>query len=320
MSMTGAFLDCEAARAFAGKRVLLTGASGFIGGHVARQALAAGVEVHALGRRPGPDGTRFCPADLTDGTAIEGAVRSISPDLILHLASPGVAFGTADFTTILESLVTGGAALLRGAAALARPPHFVQTGSGFEYASQDRPTTEDDPIVPAATSYGAAKAAASALLGGFRDTLPITLVRPFNVYGAGDSAPRLANAIIAKALAGETMAVSEGRQLRDFLHVDDFGRLLWILASQGGDPCRFAVFNAGSGQPVPLRRYVAAVATALEQCGVTARIDYGAVPYRPGEPMIAVPDLTRLQAACSWRAQIALADGVIDHVRWRLQQ
>jgi len=311
-------LTSAAAARLKGARVLLTGASGFVGGHVARQAITAGVEVIALGRREGPAGTRFCQADLADGPAVEAAVRQIAPDLLIHLASPGVAHGTADFATILNSLMTGGAALLRGTAALAQVPHFVQAGSGLEYTSQQRPLREDDPIVPSASSYGAAKAAASALLGGFQGAVPITLVRPFNVYGAGDSAPRIGNTIVDKALAGEPIETSPGEQLRDFLHVDDLGRLFWELAADPVTNDRFVCINAGSGQPRRLRDYIETIATGLELHGIKPRIEFGKLPYRPGEPMMAVPDLTQQQQINDWRAQIDFARGVANFVDWRL--
>jgi nucleoside-diphosphate-sugar epimerase len=313
-------LTSTAAARLKGARVLLTGASGFIGGHVARQGVAAGVEIVALGRREGPAGTRFCPADLADGPVVEAAVRQVAPDLVIHLASPGVAHGTADFATILTTLVTGGAALLRGAAALAQVPHVVQAGSGLEYTSQERPLREDDPIVPSASGYGAAKAAASALLGGFRGAVPITLVRPFNVYGAGDAAPRIGNMIVDKALAGDPVDTSPGEQLRDFLHIDDLGRLFWELAAGTVTNDRFVCVNAGSGQPRMLRDYISAIAADLSRHGFTAKLGFGKLPYRPGEPMVAVPDLTRLEQLSDWRAQIGFDEGVANFVDWRLGQ
>ncbi len=315
MNSSAPILTSEAARPHRGARVLLTGASGFVGQHVARQGLAQGVKIFALGRSPGPEGCEFVPADLADRGKVEAAVAKIEPDLILHLASPGVAFGTASFTEILETLVTGGSALLDAAAALQRVPHFVQVGTGLEYTAQARPIRESDPILPASSSYGAAKAAAATLLGGYIGRLPMTLIRPFNIYGAGDSAARLGNIVIAKALAGEVIALSPGEQLRNFLHIDDCASLLWQLADAAPD---FACYNAGSGDARPLRDYVDAIAAALRECGITADLRYGAVPYRPGEPMISVPNLDRLKAASAWRPQVSFTDGVANYVRWRV--
>ena len=197
-------------------------------------------------------------------------------------------------------------------------PHFLQAGTGLEYSPQDRPICEDDPIVPAASSYGAAKAAASALLGGFRGAVPITLLRPFNGYGAGDVAPRLGNALVDKARAGSAIDVSPGEQLRDFLHVDDLGRLFWDLAAAPVQSDRFACLNAGSGQPQSLRAHIAAIADALAAAGLPLAVHYGALPYRQGEPMVALPDLSRLHRECAWRPRVGFAQGIANFVAWRL--
>lgn len=320
MTSAPALFDATSALELAGKRVLMTGATGFIGRHFARQALAAGIEAIAIGRNPGPDGLAFRHADLNDATAIVKSVRVVAPDAIVHFASPGVAYGTANFDEVLHALVTGGEALLRAASELPSPPHFVQIGSGFEYAPQQRPIREDDPIVPSSTAYGAAKAAASALLGGYAGRLPITLVRPFNIHGAGDLSPRLGNWVIDRALAGDPIPVTAGEQVRDFLHVDDFCRLVWQLTADAPAGSRFRVLNAGSGEQRTVRSYIEALAAELEAAGKPARVEFGAVAYRSGEPMIAVPDLTALRAATSWTPRISFTAGVADFALWRLSR
>lgn len=314
------FLDTEAAHALRGKRVLVTGASGFVGQHVARQGLAAGVEIHALGRSPGPVGVRDHRADLTDRVATRAAVSLIAPDLVLNLASPGVVFSTADYPEILNTLVGGTEALLSACCELPVRPHFVHIGTGFEYALQDRAICEADPLVPSSTRYGAAKAAASATVGGFAGMLPLTILRPFNIYGGGDVAPRLGSLIIASARAGQAINVTRGEQLRDFLHVDDCGRLIWQVAAEREPGNSFGVFNVGSGQSRVLRDYITSVGDALDRHGVPARINFGAARYRQGEPMIAVPDLTRLNASFDWQPRIGFAQGVEDYVCWSLSR
>ena len=319
MSSAGNFLSIDTALPLRGARILVTGASGFIGNHLARQAIGAGLDLHVLARRPlDMPSTTIHLADLRDRSAVSAAIKSAQPDIVLNLASPGVAFGTADFQEMVSALVLGAEALLSACSELPGPVHVVHVGTGFEYSDCDRPLLENDPVIPSASRYGAAKAAASALVGGFRGILPITLLRPFNIYGAGDTAPRLAQFIVASARRGEPIKVSPCEQVRDFLHVDDFCRLAWLAAQRPPAANELFVCNAGSGEPRPLRDYVEALAIALRAKGLHAQPEIGALPYRPGEPMLAVPDLARLRAAYDWQAQVSLADGVADYVEWEL--
>jgi UDP-glucose 4-epimerase len=313
-----ALLDAAAASPFAGQRVLLTGASGFLGWHVARQGLAAGVEVHCLGRSPGPAGAHFHKADLRERDKVCHAVARIAPSAVLNVASPGVAFGTAKFAEILETVTLGAEALLTACVELPEHPHFVHVGTGFEYVPQNRPIREDDPLVPSATSYGAAKAAASAAVGAFARQLPINIVRPFNIYGAGDTAPRLGRLIMDHALAGKLLETSAGEQVRDFIHVDDCARSLWEVAAAPGRDNEFRIFNVGSNEPRRLRDYVEAIAAALAAHDIDLNVEFGAVAYRPGEPMRAVPDLTRIMQTLSWRPNVSFETGIADFVNWSI--
>ena len=187
MSLRSALLDAEAARPFAGQRVLLTGASGFLGGHVAAQAITAGVQLHSLGRTAGFGGATHHHADLTDRAAVARAVADAAPQAVIHCAAPGVAYGSAALSEMLTVAALGTANLLDACAEMVQPPRVVLLGSGFEYALADHPVAEDWPLVPSGSHYGAAKAAASAVAGAYADRLSLALLRPFHIYGAGEA-------------------------------------------------------------------------------------------------------------------------------------
>lgn len=318
MRRESALLDESAALALTGHRVLITGASGFLGWQVARQGLAAGVEIHCLGRSPGPAGTHHHAADLTDRASVAAAVASIAPQAVIHCAAPGVAYGAAPLADMLAVAALGTEALLGACAQLPDPPKVVLVGSGFEYSAAAHAVGEDWPIVPAGSHYGAAKAASACVAGAFADRLALTLLRPFHIYGAGEAARRLGPFIIAQAVAAQPLELTACEQRRDFLHVDDCAAMLWAaLADMPAGP-GLTINNLGSGQAIMLRQFVDALVAELGTRGVSADCRIGALPYRAAEPMISLPDLARWQARALRGARVTLAQGVADLVTQEL--
>lgn len=316
--MASALLDSAAALPFAGQRVLLTGASGFLGWQVARQGLAAGVEVHCLGRSPGPEGTQHHAADLVSREEVRRTVAASRPHHVIHCAAPGVAYGSTALADMLAVAVLGTEALLGACASLEERPRVVLLGSGFEYSTADRAVAEDWPIVPAGSHYGAAKAAAAAVAGAFADRLAMTLLRPFHIYGAGEAERRLGPFLIAEAVAGRPVELTPCEQQRDFLHVDDCAAMVWAALAAADPTPGLEICNLGSGQPIALRTFVEMLGTELAAQGVSAQCRIGALPYRAAEPMISLPDLSRWREKGLRDARVPLQQGVADLVTQEL--
>jgi nucleoside-diphosphate-sugar epimerase len=313
-------LDEGAALPLAGLRVLLTGGSGFLGWQVARQGLAAGVEVHCLGRSPGPDGTFHHGADLTDRACVAATIAGIAPYAVIHCAAPGVAYGAVTLADMLGVAALGTEALLDACARLPTPPKVVLVGSGFEYSPAAHVVDEDWPIVPAGSQYGAAKAASACVAGAFADRLPLALLRPFHIYGAGEAERRLGPFIIAQALNGQPVELTACEQQRDFLHVDDCAAMLWAALVDLDPAPGLDIKNLGSGQPIALREFVEVLIAELAAHGITADCRIGALAYREAEPMVSLPNLSRWQAQGLRSARIGLAEGVADLITQELSR
>jgi nucleoside-diphosphate-sugar epimerase len=274
------------------RRALVTGAGGFIGRHAPAALAERGFDVVRA------------DVDLLDAGAADELIERVRPTHLLHLAWYAV---PGDYWTSPENLrwVEASLRLLRAF----RGERAVVAGSSAEYdwSGGGRLVEGVTPERPA-TLYGASKLALSAIgphAGGFS----FATGRIFFVHGPHEDERRLVPHVARPLLRGERAAVSEGTQVRDFMHVADVADALCaLLDSDVGGPV-----NVASGEPVAVREVVSLVAEAT---GRPELVDYGAVPMRPGDPAELVPDVGRLRDEVGWRPRFGLRDGLADTVEW----
>lgn len=290
------------------KRLVLTGASGFIGRATIARLCAAGFEIHAFGRTA-VAGTRHHAIDLVAEDPAP-LLRAVAPSHLLHLAwyaEPG------KFWSAPENLDWQAASLrlVRGFAA-AGGSRIVATGSCAEYDWSppllDEVTT---PIAPA-TLYGTAKAALFATLAAAAPVLGVSFAwgRVFFPYGPGERPGRLLPDVIDAVLAGRRVATSDGSQARDFIHVDDVAGAL--VAALAGDFS--GAFNIASGTARPLHEIIA---TAARLAGDASLIDRGARPRQPDEPELMAAATARLNNEIGFTPRWTLEAGLADMVERR---
>jgi nucleoside-diphosphate-sugar epimerase len=269
-------------------KIFLTGGTGFVGSHFLNQALQTGLEVIAL-KRPGAV-TRV-PL-LQEPTWIEGALDGDyreplkGVDVLVHLAShtPNPPYDSLE--RCLYWNVFASIQLARQAADLG-VKQFLVAGSCFEYgrSAETVPDVDTDTPLAPTSSYPTSKAAASvAFLGLARELqLQLKLLRIFQVYGEGEQASRLWPSLRQAALEGRDFPMSGGKQVRDFIAVEEVaGQLLRALDFsnvQAGNPL---VGHIATGRPQTL---LAFVQHWWQHWGATGQVRVGAVPYRANEMM-----------------------------------
>lgn len=292
------------------KRVLVTGADGFIGRHCLGRLTAAGFAVEAVSRRAHPPqtGVAWRPADLLRPGEAARLMAESRPTHLLHLAWPA----TGPFWEARENFDWVSASLeLVAAFADAGGRRVVVAGSCAEYDWRHGWCCEAlTPLAPA-TPYGVCKNAVRQLLEAFagRTDLSLAWARLFFLYGPGEQAERLAPSVIRPLLRGEPAACSEGRQIRDFLHVADAAAAMVRLLDS---PLTGAV-NVASAQPIAVRDLVLAIAARI---GRPDLVRLGARPMRANEPALIVGDNSRLTQDLGWRPRFGLDDGLDDAIGW----
>jgi nucleoside-diphosphate-sugar epimerase len=291
------------------KRVLVTGGTGFIGGHAWAPLRERGFEIHAVGRRPPGDGrVAFHEADLLDPGETEGAVAAVGATHLLHLAwyaEPGL------FWSAPANLDWVGASLtLLRLFAEHGGRRAVFAGSCAEYSWGGERLDEQMPCRPA-TLYGVAKDATHRVAAAYAALAGVSLAwgRIFFLYGPGEKSGRLVSDAIAALLAGRNFPTSQGTQRRDFMHVADVAAAFAALA----DCDVRGPVNIGSGAAVPVRSLLEGIARELGGRGLLA---FGARPMRPGEPSVIEANVARLRDEVGFRPSFDLPAGLSDTLRW----
>jgi nucleoside-diphosphate-sugar epimerase len=289
------------------RRLLITGASGFIGRHCLSLAASYGSfdELHAAGRRSVDDGTAIWHvADLRESRQAEELVRSVRPTHLLHcawIATPGVYLRSPENLDWLT--VTIALARAFGEQGGAR---FVGVGSSAEYAPTAGLCREDVTPIQPNSVYGKCKAASWQAIqaAGQHHGYSCAWGRIFLPYGPGDSAQRLVPSLVTALRAGKPIETTHGRQLRDFIFAPDAAGLLVRLVAGTGS----GAYNVGTGRGVPVRQAIEILAKTLGAAPDLLR--FGARPLAEGEPMELVADMDKVGREFAWSAATSLEDGL----------
>lgn len=302
----------------AGRAVLVTGATGFLGTHLVRALTAVGAEVHALRRRPDAgtrlpcEGVKWHLGDVLDLASLREVVRKARPEKVFHLAAHGtVEGGDPDLTFRVN--VEGSLNLWRaldGAGC-----RFVHAGSCGEYGRAEGQVTEREVCRPT-WFYPATKNASVVLLStlGRESGREVVTLRPFGPYGPADDPRRVVPHVVLSLLRGEDVAVTEGEQLRDYAFVEDQVEAFLLaatrpLASPG------EIYNVGSGEVTTLRRLMESVAEAVGD-GALRRIRFGALPYRESEMWEMCANIDAARRDLGYVPRTPLAEGLRRTVAW----
>lgn len=230
--------------AWNGKRVLVTGARGFIGKYLVAALLRQGAEVKGLAVEAGlsVDGVRWVKGDITDPASVRGVCQDV--DVVFHLAAiSNVDASVRDPLRTINTNTMGTANLLEEARA-GKVKKFVYISSAHVYGiPQYLPVDEAHPTVPR-EPYAASKIASENLVQAYTNSygMGCAIVRPFNVFGAGQDTSFLIPGVISQALGSRTIRVGNVDPTRDFLYVDDCVGGFICVADRGT-----GIFNLGSG-------------------------------------------------------------------------
>jgi len=299
--------------AISGRRVLVTGAAGFIGTALCRLLAQSGAQVHGTSRgsQESAPGIQWWQADFADPAAARWVLRHTEPDLVFHLAShvSGDRSITAVHPTVRDNLIT--TINLLSAACETSRPRVILAGS------MDEPDPRE-PGTPPGSPYAAAKTAAGVYASLFHSLyhLPVVRLRIFMVYGPGQrDTTKLVPYVATSLLRGEQPRLSAGTRAVDWVYVDDVAAAALTAATT--DDVDGQVLDVGSGELVTVRAVVDRITRLV---GGSIRPEFGVVVERPLEHE-RVADTSRTSEFMDWRPTTSLDEGLVGTVDWyRAQQ
>jgi UDP-glucuronate 4-epimerase len=315
--------------------VLVTGAAGFIGYHVAAALLARGERVVGLdnlndyydvslkearlARLTGLPGFSFLRADVADREAVAALFAERADlDRVVHLAAQaGVRYSLVNPYVYLTSNIEGHVVLLEHARRLPRLTHFVYASSSSVYgANRKMPFAVGDRTDRPVSLYGATKKAMEVISESYASMygLRLTGLRFFTVYGPWGR-PDMAAFLFTRAIyAGEAIPVfNQGNMRRDFTYIDDIvaGVLAALDRPPADDAPRHCLYNLGNHRPEPLLDFIATLEAAIGRKAVV-----NLLPMQPGDVKETYADIEDSRRDLRFEPVTSIAQGIPRFVDW----
>ena len=309
-----------------GKRVLVTGAGGFIGSHLVELLLTRGARVRALvnynsfnfrgwlERSPLIDQIDVVRGDIRDSHLCERFTRD--QEIVFHLAALiAIPYSYSAPDSYADTNIKGTLNMCH-AALQAGVHRYIQLSTSEVYGTARYvPIDELHPLQPQ-SPYAASKAGADAIAYSFHRSydLPLVIARPFNTYGPRQSSRAIIPTIITQLIANPNeVRLGDTAASRDFTYVEDTCRGLADLAESDG--AAGETFNIGSNSEITIKGLFEMIAEIM---GVEAKIVSDSDRLRPSasEVMRLKCDNRKIETACGFQPRVSLVDGLRNTIDW----
>ena len=296
-------------------RILVVGGTGFIGHHLLKETVRRGwsctsVSLNAPIQHRKIAKVNYVFADVTNKSELKSKLDDYY-DYVVNLG------GYPDHNLLNEGgdkiINNHFAAVINLVSATSRRKlkRFVQIGSSDEYGKAQEPqteTTREQPISP----YSIAKVASTHFIQMLHrsEQFPGVTLRPFLIYGPGQDEKRFIPQVIKGCLSESPFPISEGKQLRDFCHVNDAVEA--IMLAMMSDDSNGNIFNVGSGVPITIRSVVEKITNIINK----GKPLFGEVSFRPGENMYLYANIDSIHKVLKWEPTVNFDTGIRGVIDW----
>lgn len=301
------------------KRVIITGGTGFVGNAVVKELLAHGVEVYAVVRPGYTESGRVSRLTGLDVKLVECDIKAIGQllgllpergfDAWYQFAWDGLFFeALTDYTTQIMNIKWVMDAVSTAAAMQCKK--FIGAGSISQYELQ---TLEgQNNAADKHKVYKTAKLCCQYMGRSVAQDLGITFIWPIitNIYGVGESSPRLVNSMIRNLLAGKHQALSEGNQLYDFIYITDAAKAFRLIGEKGKAG---RIYTIAQGQVQPLKYFLN---TIRDVVAPDAELGFGELTFNGIYLSSECYDISNLVEDTEFQAEITFANGIHKTAEW----
>ncbi|MDD1690301.1 MAG: NAD(P)-dependent oxidoreductase [Methanoregula sp.] len=298
------------------KRILVTGANGFIGSRLVKKLLDRGYDVGILVRESSDlrsidtilDRISVFRGDIRNCEDVSDTVVKFIPDVVMHLVTYyAVEHSSSEVNVMVETNVMGTINLLE-AARMNKVKLFINTSTCAVYEQQDRALSEQDPVSPqnlyALTKLQAEEACRFYALNYSVDGITLRLFPP---YGPGDHERRLIPYLIHAFSTNQTPQITSGEQKWDFIFVDDIVDAYIAVLTTYPFRERYDVINIGTGNPRSVRQIVQSIMKLMNK---DIELSWGVLPHRKNELWYNSSDNKKAEDLLGWKPVTDIHDGL----------
>jgi nucleoside-diphosphate-sugar epimerase len=293
------------------KKILILGGTGFIGYHLAKEALKKGFKVISLSKNKPVkkrylEKVKYIIADIANKNLINKKIKE-NFDYVVNLA------GYVDHLDKINTFKSHylGCKNISNFFLKKKIKRFIQVSSSMEYGLARSPQRENFKCEPKSV-YGRAKFLSTQYLLNLykKNKFPVTIVRLYQIFGPYQDLNRFIPVVINSCKDNKDFPCSHGRQYRDFLYIDDLIDAIFLILRN--PKATGEIFNVGSGKPLKIRNIIKKILSYYR----SGKPQFGAIKLRKEEQMKIYPDIFKVQITLNWKPKINFLDGLKKTIKY----
>lgn len=304
---------------FNGKKVLITGANGFLGSHIVERMVKQNADLSIIVRQNSDlwridefiKDLNIFSRDLRDHLGLSEYIRKIKPDIIFHMAAYGVDSQQKDIYDAVNTNLMGTINLLSAIGKIGCKK-FINTGTSMQYGNREGKIDENMGYSPN-NIYGSTKAAATIMAHQLAGDMGIDIatIIPFGVFGEKEGSHKFFPHVILSILKNREVALTSCEQYRDYCYVENI--IDGFLITAEAQHVKNEIYNIGNGITKPLRYYVDLIKKEITN---DAKINYGALEHRKNDLWNPLPNVDKIINTLGWQPEVPIEEGIKKTVNW----